>query len=533
MFPPSLPSPGDLLRSLLGAHHGIDALNPLGLDLPGLQEGDGPDGNNRPRDHHDAVQRQLSERGGLPPGAPGSPALAGPGHAQGVHGGESAHPLLRELQQLPPDTLRQLTQYLSANPNVARELMANPESLASTLARAGSYAQESQFLASTMARSLELSQVRTLQPQAASAERTTVAQDIVRLQATPDGRFTRDVAPASNDANRLLPASLLAPQLARADGSVVTALPAAIRGDAVAPPQGNPAAAAQGTTTAPGSNPLQNVASRSPGEATIPARAEGPISVDRFGLPSGNALALGVTVATVANPAGTTHAVAPQTPAQQREANRQREALQQDKQRQHGDGARDGDGNSTGNGRGGDHDVGGGSRDAGQAPRNGSKNGSPVHAGAAGTAQPRAADAAAVAVAVAVAGNTTLTGTQPGSRPDSPRASRARSLVATLRGLAIAAHLPHATSSDATSHPEGDTSSAPAAQRSRALLWLYWSLILVAYLCLGVSFALVLPGLMEGAPSAADVASTDWRRALTVIGLATAFCAWLLARRLR
>lgn len=511
MFPPSLPSPSDLLRSLFSGPNGLD---PFGLDLPGLQDGDGPDENGRPRNHHDAHQRHVSDRAELPPGPPGTPAYNGPGQPPGMHRGEPAHPLLRELQQLPPETLHQLIQYLSSNPQVARELVANPESLAGTLARAAANAQESQHLAAAMARAQESGQARTAQSQqVASPERAATAQDIARLQAMPDGRL-RDMNPAANDAvNRMLQASLLA----RADGAVNTAATV---------PQGNPATTAQGTTQQLGSNPLQNLPARPAGEPLMPSRADVPVAGDRLGLPAGNALAAGVTVAAIGNPAGTTHAVAPQTPAQLREAARQRkarEAVQEGKRRKDDNGGNGGHGSGQdkrGSGesaRAAAGAIGDQQNDAGRSP-----SGPPGSGADARHPDDRTA-----------AGNTAATA-RPQSLPrsGSPRPQGRRSVAAAIRELSLT-HLLHAAEpqSQAQGHA-GDEPLDPTQRRSRRLRWLYWSLILVAYLCLGVSLALVLPGLWNGAPAEGGE-SADWWRALTVIGLGTAFCAWLLARRLR
>ena len=517
MFPPSLPSPSDVFRSLFGGPNGLGGLDPLGLNPPGLQDSEGPDENGRPRNHHDAHQHHISDRPGLPPGPPGAPAYTGPGQPHGMHRGEPSHPLLRELQQLPPETLRQLTQYIASNPHVARELVANPESLAGTLARAAANAQESN-LAAAMARAQDSGQARTPQSQApsqaASPERATTAQDIVRLQAMQDGRLARDMnsATTANDAaNRMLQASLLA----RADGTLNTAAP----GDSAVTAQ------AQGTTQQLASNPLQNLPARPEGEPLMPSRADVPVAGDRLGLPAGNAVAAGVTVAAIGNPAGTTHAVAPQTPAQVREAARQRkarDAVQEGKRRDDGSSS---DGNASGQEKRGGGESGRTAAGAGGNRQNDGSHGSSDPAGNADVRNPDGRTAAGNTAAIARAQSAPRSDN---SRPQDPRSA----VAAAIRALSLTHLLPVAESQPRVQDHAGEEALDPTQQRSRKLQWLYWSLILVAYLCLGVSFALVLPALWNGAP-AAEGESTDWRHALTVIGLGTAFCAWLLARRLR
>ena len=70
-----------------------------------------------------------------------------------------------------------------------------------------------------------------------------------------------------------------------------------------------------------------------------------------------------------------------------------------------------------------------------------------------------------------------------------------------------------------------------AERRARRWRWLYWSLIAVAYACLGFALALLLPQLAD-LPVAQESRSA-WRHGLTVVGLTSAAWAWLLARRLR
>ena len=159
----SFPSLHDALSSLLpGERGGPDW--PLRPGMPGFGEGVDPDLRGADAGHHpgrsdidpDGMPRPPGPAEGNGPGRHAHPESGVPPYAHRARGdtmrgsapqplappappGPSdpgLHALARELQQLPPSVIRQLGDVLQRNPDALRSLPAQPEALASVLARA-------------------------------------------------------------------------------------------------------------------------------------------------------------------------------------------------------------------------------------------------------------------------------------------------------------------------------------------------------------------------------------------------------------
>lgn len=93
---------------------------------------------------------------------------------------------------------------------------------------------------------------------------------------------------------------------------------------------------------------------------------------------------------------------------------------------------------------------------------------------------------------------------------------------------------------DADTPPPGHVGEAPSrdqpldrnARRTRRLRWLYWSLIAVAYACLGLALASVAADWFLNRAGLPVPNSVAWRHGFTVVGLSSALWAWLVARRM-
>lgn len=414
---------------------------------------------------------------------PGEPAFARGDLNPATAAGSAVAALIRELRELPPELVLRLGQLVESNPAGLQRLPASPEVLAELVARSQQEIRESR------------------QPGGAEGRLLTTAGDALQAadgrqegRLPGDARFGAQPPPAAGEGrmagdpggSTALQAQQLAAMQARAD--IVRPADAALpqpRADALPAAAANPAAA--GSTTV--MDPAQVPPARTPGEAgALQARAEGSVVAgDRGGLSGlpGNAAAVagGVTLAAVANPAGTTYAIAPQVPSRLRAATKARE-----------EGDRDGKPDA------GKDDRRRGDRTRGQdGPETPGKQAPAADARAAGHAGPGAAPG----------GHTSL--------------AAAASWLAAMLGRSRAARTQQAPAAAAMVPDEQ--------RRSRRLQWLYWSLIATAYGCLALSLATVAPDLFR--LPIADEHLASWRNALTAAGLASGFWAWLLARRMR
>ena len=389
----------------------------------------------------------------LPPRTHDAPTL----HTSSQPGREALmETLTRELRQLPNDVVRQLTQALVSDSAALRAQPASAEALAALVARAVS----------------DAAQPRSGNPLATTDPNAHSARLLAAQQPT-------------------MPT--------RAEAALAMAQLLAMRGDAVPAAHGHPAASAatDGADVA-ALTPQQSLPARAPNEALpLQARVEGHVVADRANASSGlsgnvSAVAAGVTVATMATPAGTTYAIAPQTPARLRESANSQDDDAVD---------RDHDGNAQGDAE----------ADAGNAGTT-----TDAEAGA-GTKEAAPSESRA-------AGHTVATTDR--IAPKLRRSSGAGGWLASLFAAAATQAQPQGHVHSATA-PVVD----PERQRSRRLRWLYWLLTAVAYACVAVTLALVAPGFLAGDAPTPDKAGLQ--QALIVIGLGTALGAWLLARRLR
>lgn len=541
----SIPSPFDALRALLpgfGRDGGPGALLPdLGGDIgdtPEMEEGrpreshgrwhgsDGPDG---------PVHAHLRSDGSGPLSHSGAGQLADT-LANALRQNPS-HPLFRELQQLPPETLRQLLQVLSQPASAVGELPGQAEPLARATAHAASEARNAaQHLMSSDARAIAQAQAQPVTPERAAAQGREAllsafagraGEDVRGATAAPDGRA------AAETAQRPV-LSTLAALLARGDG-----VPGAANAHAASPaahatvPQG---ASPPSTQDAPVL--LQQLQARLAGELATAARADGAVAggdaTSSIGLPG--MVAAGVTLAAVGNPAGTTFAIAPQAATRPRQAedarNDARKRVTDDTMREEYDGGED---RGQGNGR---DDA----RDRRQAP--GGERQDRTRSDAAAREDGRTAPRAtaphaqggdpAARTAGETRGGASAGGERAGQEAAAASVAAAGHTVATglmlprYRGDEDAdeARLRHAVDDDT---PDDD--EAADERRSQRRRWLYWALIAVAYSCLGLAVATLAPELFD-LPIAPEN-RTKWRHALTAVGLASALWAWLLARRMR
>lgn len=517
----SIPSPFDALRALLPlpGRGGPDGgpFGPLG-DLPDLDDGP-PRGPGQHARHGD---------GPVGPAAPGGPLRAdgqaplSPSEAHQIADTltdamrqNPSHPLFRDLPQTSPEAFRQwvvdvLTSPQSMMHGLTRETV---QSLAQATSTAAALLREpgpSPAMAQARAEgdAMRASIQAQAQAQQATAERAQAMPrgDDARIpaalaQQAGDGRMSADPRVASALAQAQAPG--LAPGLAQAPRAETVLPPGAF------PPQGTPTTPA---AQVPGSTVAQGLPAQGPADAARPAtespatllQARGPEGVlparaERAGdaLPQGGlpglAGAAGITLAAVAQPAGTTFAHAPQdavrarTPAERRV---ERDAAAKEAAAQEQAQARDGDGRQEQRNR------------KRPAPADGSAEGRP-----ASSAQPGTAPANATATA---AGHVALAGAS----------GAAQAADDSDEEIRPGGHL--APGEDTPDGSEAD-SSPPQ--------WLYWSLIAVTYGCLTGALVLMSPW-AASLPVAID-AMPGWRNGLTIAGLASGIWAWLLARRMR
>lgn len=533
---PSFPSLHDALFSLLpGARAGLDRAPWPGA--PGFADGpdaddvdvprsrgqlapdvDLPSHPHRPGHRGEGSVRHASSDAGSPhhaatrlPDAALSPhARAELGDAMRGQGSPSLTPasgqlgpslqaLARELQQLPPSVIRQLSHALSADPAVLRDLPARPEALAIALSRTAGEPGPQHPTASGP-------RLAGHGPEAARGQDADTARDARLAGAPGDARTAADVRGATAlDARHAMAATEarqgqaaeprpawamgLDPALAGHALANAAAQPSAPAGHAAQAPRmdaaavsipGHPSAAAPAgnSQTQPGALPLPGAESPVPGsrgEPGTPVAAERSAQAPGLGGPGG--VAAGATIAAVANPAGTTHAYAPDQAVRARRPQQSRDE------------------------------------------REGGSNGGPGQE-AASDGQP--GDAKQAQQPRAGSGATGATG-RAGDPPP------AQSPTAAAGHVASAGPAPVFHGDDRTT-PAGHVADDQA-RHSRRLQWLYWSLIAVTYCCLGLALATVAPDLFK-LPMAPESLGA-WRNALTGTGLLTGLWAWLLARRLR
>lgn len=560
----SFPSLHDALSSLLpGAHGGPEWL--LRAGLPGLvddvdhddRRGDPARGNGPPDVDADAISRppHATESGGggfrhahaevgIPPQARQamSEALRGPASQPlappPAQWDASLQALARELQQLPPSVIRQLSDALSSNPAALRALPAQPEALATVLARGAPEAGPPMHAAGAEARRLaqggEAAPAGRGGPESEGREwRLATSAGTVPEARTSDPRSTAAalesrIAMAGSEARPGQPAEAQQargsdPALAgagRGQGATELSMPAAaLRADpqSATHPAGTPAAATQAPTTAhPEGWPMPGARAEAAGTAAERG-AQAP------GLGGLGGVAAGMTLAAVATPAGTTHAHAPDSAVRARSAEDA-----QGRRRKRGDADGDGHGGKdNGRGQGGQHASGTTADRAGAA----------APSAAAATAR-QAAGASIANDATAAAGAATAGATA--ARADEPGSAEATALAAGSP-LHAAPHPPEgAMGHTGAAQPHQQTperiaagvpEQAPEALQSRHRQWLYWSLIVVTYACLGGALATVAPEL-SGLPISQESLGL-WRNGLTGVGLLTGLWAWQLARRMR
>ncbi|MGY1519254.1 hypothetical protein [Luteimonas sp. A482] len=536
---PSFPSLHDALFSLLpGARAGLDRAPWPGA--PGFAEGPDADDVDVPK-----PRGQLAPDVDLPshlhrltPGGEGpgrhAPSDAGSSHhsrtgmpdadpsphvpagvpdgmrGQGAHSltpasGQiepSLQALARELQQLPPSVIRQLSHALSADPAVLRDLPARPEALAIALSRTAGETRPLHPAAGE-------ARLAGHGPDAARGQDADAVRD-ARLPGAPgDARAAADARGAAAlearqamAATQALPGQAAEPRPAWAmgldpelAGHVLARSAPALEAQTLRAlaPRMDPAAVAMpghpsATTPAVGNSQAQPGAlPLSQGESPVPgARGEPgtPVAAERGaqapGLGGLGGAAAGVTLAAVANPAGTTHAYAPDSAVRARRPQQSRDQRQ--------GGANGGTGQE-------------------EAP-----DGQPGD-----VKQQQHPRAGAAATGAGAAGGT-------------GEAARAQSAAA-VAGHVASASVAHVHHEDDQAAPAGHVADDEARHSRAHLQWLYWSLIAVTYCCLGLALATVAPDLfgLPMPPESLDI----WRNALTGTGLLTGLWAWLLARRLR
>lgn len=505
-----------------------------------------------------AVPVQARQAAADPVRGPAPQPLAPPTQQGSLH--PSLDAIARELQQLPASMLRQLGEVLHRNPDALRSLPAQPEALASVLSRTGHDPRAPQAMAAEARRLAQ----GTETPLPARGEAGQAAPDArhaahalpAEMRAAAEGRHHgaidaraaalaqaegRDARAAhAAEARAGSPSGNDPAQAAhqRAPAEAQQTLAAALtrpESTSLHPPPGTPVTGSQpvpahqapaGTTQAqPATTQLVQDAPQ-----MLPARAEvAGSTVERGGQPPGlsglGGAAAGVTLAAVANPAGTTHAHAPEA------AIRARGGPQEARER-----GRRPDGEAGANGE--DADGGGsGSRRQGTRP-------GPA---AAGTALPAAGEidtptangpssvAAGHALGAARAGGDHVSSVDGQRRAAMDGDERPPAGIAAGAAGPLGHTVAHAAAGAPAKGVAGEADEAstpdPEALRSRRRQWLYWSLIAVTYGCLGVALAAVAPELTR-LPIAPESLGA-WRNALTGIGLLTGLWAWLLARRMR
>ncbi|MGY1408404.1 hypothetical protein ACW5EG_02290 [Luteimonas sp. A611] len=531
---PSFPSLHDALSSLLPGRGGHDWM--LRPGMPGF--GDGIDSDDRPGDpargplasdiDADAVPRphHLSHDGhgqmrqgyadsdvapqvawAVADGMRGPPTqpLSPPVHGQLE---PSLQALARELQQLPPSVIRQLSDALSGNPGALRDLPARPEALATVLARTspepGSVAHPATAATRGLAHAAERENPvarghdadamrESRQPASAGtvadARGVDARAGMALADATRQGQAT-DTRPAGAAAGMDPALAAAVPSRAQGPGADVQTMPAGPQRADTSLPTPAPGTHAH-TTAAPGTTHVATGATASaqdgmpwPGGRADVAGTTADRGAQGPGLGGLGGVAAGITLAAVANPAGTTHAYAPDSAVRASRVRKNRDQLQQGRSETPDHGSAD---------------------EQADGQKKGQRTGTPTSQAGAGAME---------------AGNAA-------ERPAATRAQGETSIAGHTAQRGGALRQADSLFAAADEHP----SSNQDAQQSRRQQWLYWSLIALTYGCLGLALATVAPGLFS-LPIAAEASGT-WRNALTGTGLLTGLWAWLLARRMR
>jgi len=483
-----------------------------------------------------------------------------------------SHPLQRELQQLPSESVRPMLDFIARYAPAGREVPAHVADALLQAARPGAEARAAEVR--TLAEG-----ARQLAPAPPGpGERAAggvVVRDALPGRAEEAGARTATTAPALRAMSEagLPPGQQPRPGSEAATGASLagsmarqpSATPGTDQAQSIqfAPTQRptTPATGAAVTATTAGVPQEQTIAqglpARVPGEgAAPPGRADvAPATPEGIGLPGSGTAAAGLSMAAVVQPAGTTFAHAPTTTPRTRMRDQAREARAT---RASEEQARDGQ----------DRDQRRQPPPAGRAPRD------------RGTADPgRGGDAASQAARsdARPAGNaapsartratsTAATTLVPAPGPGAPAGSASDSRT---DGSIFAAAPPGTTAQAATRtrgsrEPPTEAPAAPAAaarssaqaaracrledaaaeggepghapgpggnRRLRRQQWLYWSLIVVTYACLAGVLATLLPHGFE--LPIGEAHRPYWRHGLTVFGLVTGLAAWWVARRSR
>ncbi len=529
-------SPFDALRALLP---GLGRDAGPGMPLAGPDaDGDVPEAEGDRRGPHG--HWRASE----PPHGPPHAHLRGDGTSPATPHGDPGpladawrqtppQALLRELQQLPPETLRQLVQLASQQPgHEALAGQAGPlaRALAHVAAEARNAAQQHPASADARAAAQTLVQ-QAVQARAAEPGREAVPPSFAGRADDVRSAMAASGSLAASDPSQRPVLSTLAALLARGDG-----LPAHAHGT-TSPPAGPGAPPPHGQEQELAAQ--QQLQARLAGDATSTGRADGWAAGAADPASSGGLLGLagaaGVTLAAVGNPAGTTHAVAPQAPSRLRQAetarNDERKRVSEDEMQDEGEGgdrdrdSRDGTGRERGRAAKDDRagDMAAAGRDFRAAAGRASANGAGAHPGEAGANE--------------------ASGSHPavGAGESASRAPE-DTAIATAAGhtAAIGLLLPRYGSGDDTDEDaqlQGHAGDGPLAEedaeirRARSLRWGYWALIAVAYGCFGLALATLAPAWFD-LPIAQEN-RPPWRHGLTAVGLVSALWAWVLSRRIR
>ena len=527
-------SPFDALRALLP---GLGRDVGPGMQLPGLDaDGDTPETEGDRRGPHG--HWRASDTPHAPPhahlrgdGAGPLSQHAGAGQLANTLAGawqhNPSHPLFRELQQLPPETLRQLIQ-LASQQHGHEALVGQAEPLARLLTQLAADARNAaQHPATGDARAM--AQALAAQDRATASGRETLPPAFAGRAEDIRGTLSASDSHAASDASQRPVLSTLAALLARGDG-----LPMPAQGTTLPPP---------GTGTSPANGQelaaQQLLQARLAGDAMSAGRADGTVAGSADPTSPGGLLGLvgaaGVTLAAVGNPAGTTHAVAPQAQSRLRQAE---DARNDARKRVSEDEMEDEDGGG---------DRGRDSRDG--TPRERGRAANDDRAGDASTGRDfRAPTGAASANGAGAhpkdAGTNTASGPGPaaGTGASESRAPTDASIAtATGHTAVIGLRLPryHGSDDDADEDAQlqghaGDASLAEEyaeVRQARRLRWGYWALIAVAYGCFGLALATLAPAWFD-LPIAQEN-RTLWRHGLTAVGLASALWAWVLSRWIR
>ena len=478
-----------------------------------------------------------------------------------------SHPLQRELQQLPSESVRQMLDFVARYAPAGREV---PAHVADALLQARPGAEARATEVRTMAEG-----ARQLAPAPPGpGERAAggvVGRDALPGRADEAGARTAATAPALRATSEaaLPPGPQPRPGAEAATGAPpggsMGRQPAAAGADQAqsipfAPPlpSAMPVTVAAVTATAAGlpqEPPIaQGLPGRVPGEAAaLPGRADVvPASADGIGLPGFGAAAAGLTLAASVQPAGTTFAHAPTTTPRTRVRDQAREARatraseeqardgqERDQRRQPPpDGRAPRDRGSAAPGRGSDAASQAAPRQAGNAAPNGrtraTSTAATTPAAAPGPDAPAGSASASRTdgsiFAAAPPGTTAQTATRTrGSREPPTEAPAAPAAAALPSAQAARAYRPEDA---AVGGGEPGHGSGPGGdRRRRRRQWLYWSLIVITYACLAGALATLLPHRFE--LPIGEAHRPYWRHGLTVFGLVTGLAAWWVARRSR